>query len=109
MITFYENGAQRKSDKHSNEKAQEYKDAAKRYKKMLHNAYYEEGNVRGVQAMYWLLKSENPDDDGEHPKKYPPRRFVRDWLAEQGPVRSTRGRWVLPRAFRVLSYPSPMI
>lgn len=111
MITFYENGAQRKSDKHSNEKAQDYKDAAKRYQKMLHDAYYEEGNVRGVQALYWLLKSENPDDDGDHPKKYPPRRFVRDWLAEQGPSQINKRKVGVAKSIQsvILSKPNDLI
>ena len=81
MISYYQNGAQRKSDAEPREDAQKYKDAAKRYLKMLEKAYYEDKNARGVQSLYWYLKSQNPDE-GPHPKKYPPRRFVKDWLQQ---------------------------
>eukprot|EP01045_Picozoa_sp_COSAG04_P025349 COSAG04_NODE_3311_length_2947_cov_202.139045_3_plen_323_part_01 len=50
---------------------------------MLKEEYYDNENPRGVDSLYRILKAEHPDD-GEHPKRYPPKRFVADWLRRQG-------------------------
>lgn len=110
MISYYENGAQRKSDKRPRADAQKYKDAAKRYLVMLDKAYYKDDNARGVQALYWLLKSEH-EDDGDHPKKYPPRRFVKDWLSQQATHQVTKRKKGISKTIQsiILNRPNELI
>ena len=62
---------------------QRYKNRVKEYTAMLKKEYYDEENPRGVQSLYFVLKAKHPDD-GEHPRDYPPKRFVADWLRRQG-------------------------
>ena len=82
IIEFYDSGAPL-STQLTRDNAQDYKDRSKQYKKMLKAEYYDNENPRGVQSLYFILKAKNPDD-GEHPKRYPPKRYIADWLRRQG-------------------------
>ena len=82
IIEFYEAGAP-VGPGQPRPNAQKYKDRARQYKKMLREEYYDEENPRGVDSLYFVLKAKHPDD-GEHPRKHPPKRFVADWLRRQG-------------------------
>eukprot|EP01046_Picozoa_sp_COSAG06_P026199 COSAG06_NODE_2243_length_7267_cov_3.942662_2_plen_618_part_00 len=100
IIVYYENGGPAAppyntsddTSKHLTQKeidalkklAKKYKDAAKSYKDTLHKTYYKDKHMRGVDALYGLLKMNAPDTDADtHPKPYPPKRFVKEWAATQ--------------------------
>ena len=82
IIEYYDAGAPA-STHLTRDNAKDYKDRSKQYKKMLKEEYYDNENPRGVQSLYNILKAKHPDD-GEHPKRYPPKRFVADWLRRLG-------------------------
>ena len=82
IIEYYDAGAPL-STSLTRDNARDYKERSKQYKRMLKEEYYDNENPRGVQSLYNILKANNPDD-GEHPKRYPPKRFVGDWLRRQG-------------------------
>eukprot|EP01045_Picozoa_sp_COSAG04_P009273 COSAG04_NODE_533_length_12959_cov_8.218497_3_plen_199_part_00 len=82
IIEYYDAGAPL-STSLTRDNARDYKERSKQYKRMLKEEYYDNENPRGVQSLYNILKAKNPDD-GEHPKRYPPKRFVGDWLRRQG-------------------------
>ena len=73
IIEYYEAGAPLSTNLASHN-AQDYIDAARRYKRMLREEYYDNDNARGAQSLYYILKVKYPDE-GPLPREHPPKRL----------------------------------